>query len=159
MKKSAILITLFTILLATATNTVHARHTASATMSLKNIEVAQNVFSYTTWVDGRNCDLPYIQATNLIAFPEGSKFHTYLTNVSSDSGFVSATTAGQTATSIRTQARMGGPYANIKFNYAIQLITPATTYTWEFIGWDGTSWEGCNSHVPTQVSFSQASVN
>lgn len=130
-----------------------ASHTLSLTLPIKDPANAGNIFSFVTWVDGKNCDLPYIRATNLIALPDGSVFRTYLTTVSSSSGYVDASVKGNTATSIRTQARMGGPYAGIKFNYAIELKTPTRNYVWEFLGWDGSAWEGCNYHVPMQVSF------
>lgn len=133
----------------------NAAHSASVTINIKDITNAGALFSYETWVDGRNCDLPYIKATNLNSLPPGSRFHTYLTGVSSDSGWVSAKTVGNTATSIRTQGRMGGPYANIKFNYAIELQVNGKSYVWEFLGWDGANWEGCNHHIPKQVSFSK----
>ena len=131
----------------------NAAHSASATIRIKDISAAEALFSYVTWVAGDNCDLPYIRATNLTVLPSGSRFHTYLTGVSSDSGWKSAESTGNTATSIRTQGRMGGPYANRKFNYAIELQVNGKSYVWEFLGWDGINWEGCNRHVPKQVSF------
>lgn len=131
----------------------------SASVKFIDISVASNILNYSSFVNGRNCDLPYIQFTTLVDLP-GAKIMAWLNPDSSTStGWLSASNKGTYAITKRSSACVGGPYCGRNFTYEVKMILNGKQYTWSFYGYNGSSWSGCGTHTPKQLSFSQATAN
>ena len=137
----------------------NAAHSASVTINVKkdsfngmDVSKASSLFSY-YMIYGQNCSTVYISATNKTALPSGSRFHTYLTKFSSDSGWESAESVGNTATS-----RSVDPNNSDQFSFVIELQVNNRSYIWEFSGQiPGATGDGhgeiCNKYIASQTSF------
>ena len=128
---------------------------------ITGFETASNILYYTAWVEGRNCDLPYINVRTLKKM-EGAKLLAWLNpNSATSTGWVDASSVGLSYTTRRSGACVGGPYCNKKFTYEVQLIYKSKKYIWSFYGYEGegTYWSKCTTHTPRQLSFTESNIN
>lgn len=128
---------------------------------ITGFETASNILYYQAWVNGRNCDLPYIKVTTLKNL-EGAKVLAWLNPDSSTStGWRDASIRGLSYTTNRSGACVGGPYCGKSFTYEVQLIYKNKKYLWSFYGYAGSGsyWSKCTTHTPKQLSFKEIDLN